>query len=75
MRLFDRDYLRCVYSSFDLAGLLGNETLRILKIGKNPIQSAGAFGVLTALRQNNGTAMEMVNFADVVVSCFLHFQK
>jgi len=48
-------------------GLLSNETLRILKMGKNPIQTAGAYGVVTVLRQNSGTAMELVNFADVVV--------
>ena len=32
------------------------------------MQSAGAYGVVTVLRQNTGTAMELVTFADVVVS-------
>ena len=50
-----------------LIGLLTNENLRILRIGKNPIQSAGAYGVLTALRQNTRSAMEIVDFTDVVV--------
>ena len=32
------------------------------------MQSAGAYGILTALRQNPGSAIEYLGFDDVVVS-------
>lgn len=54
-----------------LTGLLVNDTLRILKIGKNPMQTAGAFGILIAVKQNSASVIESLDFTDIVVSSFL----
>lgn len=49
-------------------GLMANDTLRILKIGRNPMQTAGAFGILYGLKENPKSAIEALDFTDVVVN-------
>ncbi|KAM4808664.1 leucine-rich repeat-containing protein 74B [Rhinophrynus dorsalis] len=45
-----------------------NKTLRVLKMSRNPMQSEGCFGVLKAIQANSESAMESLDFSDIVVN-------
>lgn len=48
-------------------GLKVNTTLKTLRIGRNPISSEGAKALLTAIRNNAGTAVETLDLDGVVI--------
>ncbi|XP_072271568.1 uncharacterized protein [Pyxicephalus adspersus] len=45
-----------------------NKTLRILKMGRNPMQSEGCFAILKSIQANSESAMESLDFSDIVVN-------
>ncbi|XP_076108096.1 uncharacterized protein LOC143076250 isoform X3 [Mytilus galloprovincialis] len=51
-------------------GLAVNETtaLKVIKIGKNPMQSAGCYGICAAILRNPNCVLEEINFEDVLVN-------
>ncbi|XP_019620314.1 PREDICTED: leucine-rich repeat-containing protein 74B-like isoform X2 [Branchiostoma belcheri] len=49
-------------------GLIENDTLRVLKMGKNPMQSAGCYGVLKGISQNEKSAIQELDFSDILVN-------
>uniref|UniRef100_A0A8C2CX58 Uncharacterized protein n=1 Tax=Cyprinus carpio TaxID=7962 RepID=A0A8C2CX58_CYPCA len=48
-------------------GLKVNTTLRILKMSRNPMQSAGCFTILKSVQANPETAVEFLDFSDICV--------
>lgn len=40
-----------------------NQTLRIIKLGMNPFESAGCFSVIKALQKNPMTKLELIDFS------------
>ncbi|XP_017945538.1 leucine-rich repeat-containing protein 74B isoform X2 [Xenopus tropicalis] len=48
--------------------LKANKTLRILKISRNPMQSEGCFAILKAIQANSESAMECLDFSDILVN-------
>ncbi|XP_018116886.1 leucine-rich repeat-containing protein 74B isoform X1 [Xenopus laevis] len=48
--------------------LKANKTLRILKMSRNPMQSEGCFGILKAIQANSETAVESLDFSDILVN-------
>ncbi|VDI69915.1 Hypothetical predicted protein [Mytilus galloprovincialis] len=51
-------------------GLAVNETtaLKVIKIGKNPMQSAGCYGICAAILRNPNCVLEEIDFEDVLVN-------
>ena len=47
-------------------GLQANKTLRVLKIGRNPLQSAGACYLLKAVQKNPSSALHELHLDDIV---------
>ncbi|KAM9330829.1 uncharacterized protein PAF06_018672 [Gastrophryne carolinensis] len=45
-----------------------NKTLRVLKMARNPIQSEGCFAILKSIQANSESAIESLDFSDVVVN-------
>ncbi|XP_044144953.1 leucine-rich repeat-containing protein 74B-like [Bufo gargarizans] len=45
-----------------------NKTLRVLKMARNPMQSDGCFAVLKAIQANSESAIESLDFSDIVVN-------
>ncbi|XP_075070762.1 uncharacterized protein LOC142159852 [Mixophyes fleayi] len=45
-----------------------NKTLRVLKMARNPIQSDGCFAILKAIQANSESAIESLDFSDIVVN-------
>lgn len=43
-------------------GLSINETLKVLKMGQNPMQSAGCYAVCAAMLKNPNTNLEVLDF-------------
>ena len=50
-----------------IKGLLVNETLRVLDIGKNPMETNGCFAIMTSLLNNPQTTVETVYFTNILV--------
>ncbi|KAJ6659078.1 hypothetical protein lerEdw1_019381 [Lerista edwardsae] len=48
-------------------GLKENKTLRSLSLPRNPIQSEGCSGILRALQANPDSALEVLDFSEIVV--------
>uniref|UniRef100_W5KAN7 Leucine rich repeat containing 74B n=1 Tax=Astyanax mexicanus TaxID=7994 RepID=W5KAN7_ASTMX len=48
-------------------GLKVNKNLRILRMSRNPMQSAGCFAVLKAVEANPASAIEHLDFSDISV--------
>ncbi|CAG5925371.1 unnamed protein product [Menidia menidia] len=49
-------------------GLKANKTIKFLHIGRNPIQSAGCYGILQSVRENPNSAMETLDFSNIPVN-------
>lgn len=51
-------------------GLAANETtaLKVLKFGKNPMQSAGCYGICAAILRNPNCVLEEIDFEDILVN-------
>uniref|UniRef100_A0A671QX68 Uncharacterized protein n=1 Tax=Sinocyclocheilus anshuiensis TaxID=1608454 RepID=A0A671QX68_9TELE len=49
----------------NLLHLLMNTTLRILKMSRNPMQSAGCFAILKSVQANPETEVEFLDFSDI----------
>ncbi|XP_075260664.1 uncharacterized protein LOC142352151 isoform X2 [Convolutriloba macropyga] len=49
-------------------GLAVNETLMILKMGKNPMESAGCYGVITQVMLNANSKLQEIYFDDILVN-------
>ncbi|KAM4049513.1 leucine-rich repeat-containing protein 74B isoform 1-T1 [Anomaloglossus baeobatrachus] len=45
-----------------------NKTVRVLKMARNPIQSDGCFAILKAIQSNSESAIESLDFSDIVVN-------
>ncbi|XP_075425135.1 leucine-rich repeat-containing protein 74B isoform X2 [Ascaphus truei] len=45
-----------------------NKTLRVLRISRNPMQSEGCFGILKAIQANSESAIESLDFSDIIVN-------
>uniref|UniRef100_A0A3B4YHF0 Uncharacterized protein n=1 Tax=Seriola lalandi dorsalis TaxID=1841481 RepID=A0A3B4YHF0_SERLL len=49
-------------------GLRVNKTIKSLNMGRNPILSAGCYGILKSIQENPDSAMEALNFAGIPVN-------
>ncbi|XP_068094833.1 leucine-rich repeat-containing protein 74B [Hyperolius riggenbachi] len=45
-----------------------NKTLKVLKMARNPVQSEGCFAILKAIQANSESAIESLDFSDIVVN-------
>ncbi|KAK3596544.1 hypothetical protein CHS0354_013228 [Potamilus streckersoni] len=49
-------------------GLSVNETLKVLKMGRNPMQSAGCYGICAAILRNPNCVIKELDFSDILVN-------
>nr|XP_006640375.1 PREDICTED: leucine-rich repeat-containing protein 74B-like [Lepisosteus oculatus] len=49
-------------------GLKENKTLKILSMSRNPMQSAGCYGILKSMEGNPESAIETLDFSDIIVN-------
>ncbi|PIO32576.1 hypothetical protein AB205_0221980 [Aquarana catesbeiana] len=45
-----------------------NKTLKVLKMARNPMQSEGCFAILKSIQANSESAVESLDFSDIVVN-------
>ncbi|KAM3936901.1 leucine-rich repeat-containing protein 74B [Leptodactylus fuscus] len=45
-----------------------NKTLRVLEMARNPMQSDGCFAILKSIQANSESAIELLDFSDIVVN-------
>uniref|UniRef100_A0A672IG31 Leucine rich repeat containing 74B n=1 Tax=Salarias fasciatus TaxID=181472 RepID=A0A672IG31_SALFA len=49
-------------------GLKANKTIKSLNISRNPILSAGCYGILQSMQDNPNSALEVLDFSDITVN-------
>ena len=48
---------------FIAKGLMTNQSLKIIRLGMNPFESAGCFSVIKALQKNPTSKLEIIDFS------------